>query len=159
MDWLAASRVHPVDQTFIRCCGVLPVYLLGFTKETFGLLIVFGGLLAIFVHANIRWRFGWLEWLFPTPAFHHWHHANEGAASANKNLAGTLPFVDWLFGTLYLPKRMPTRYGIDESMPAGYLAQLAQPFRRRAENAADGAAPIGSPTGTRIAASVEAQAR
>lgn len=131
LDWLAASRVHPIDQTFIRCCGIIPVYLLGFTKETFGFLVVFGGLLAIFVHANVRWRFGWLEWLVPTPAFHHWHHANEGPAAASKNLAGTLPFTDWLFGTLHLPRRMPTRYGIDEPIPQNYLGQLARPFRTR----------------------------
>ncbi|MEI6861657.1 MAG: sterol desaturase family protein [Verrucomicrobiota bacterium] len=130
LDWLAASRVHPMDQTFIRCCGILPVYLLGFTQETFGFLIIFGGLLAIFVHANVHWRFGWLEWLVPTPAFHHWHHANEEPQAASKNLAGTLPFTDWLFGTLHLPKRMPARYGIDGPMPPGYTGQLVQPFSR-----------------------------
>ncbi|HQY04946.1 MAG TPA: sterol desaturase family protein [Lacunisphaera sp.] len=70
LDWVAASRLHPFDQTFIRICGILPVYLLGFTKETFGALIAFEGLLAIFIHANVRWRFGWLEWLVATPAFH-----------------------------------------------------------------------------------------
>jgi sterol desaturase/sphingolipid hydroxylase (fatty acid hydroxylase superfamily) len=150
LDWLAANRVHPVDQTFIRCCGVLPVYLLGFTKETFGFLAVFGGLLAIFVHANVRWRFGWLEWILPTPAFHHWHHANEGPESANKNLAGTLPLTDWLFGTLHLPRRMPRRYGIDEPIPAGYLGQLTQPFRRR-KSARPGVAPGSSRPGLETA--------
>ena len=61
LDWLAAVRLHPLDQTFIRVCGILPVYLLGFTKETFGFLLAVDALLAIFIHANIRWRFGWLE--------------------------------------------------------------------------------------------------
>lgn len=131
LDWLAASRVHPIDQTFIRVCGILPVYLLGFTKETFGFLIALEGLLAIFIHANVRWRFGWLEWLVATPAFHHWHHANEGPETANKNLAGLLPLTDWVFGTLHLPDRMPRKYGINESMPAGYVAQLAEPLRSR----------------------------
>jgi sterol desaturase/sphingolipid hydroxylase (fatty acid hydroxylase superfamily) len=133
MDWLAANRVHPIDQTFIRCCGILPVYLLGFTKETFGFLAVFGGIIVLLIHANIRWRFGWLEWIFATPAFHHWHHANEGPESANKNLAGSLPITDWIFGTLHLPKRMPQRYGIGEPMPHGYLGQLIQPFRGRVD--------------------------
>ncbi len=132
LDWLAASRVHPVDQTFIRCCGILPVYLLGFTKETFGFLIAIEGLLAIFIHANVRWRFGWLEWLVATPAFHHWHHANDGPDTANKNLSGLLPVVDWIFGTMYLPRdKMPRRYGADTPTPAGYVAQLAAPFKQR----------------------------
>jgi sterol desaturase/sphingolipid hydroxylase (fatty acid hydroxylase superfamily) len=131
LDWMAASRVHPLDQTFIRVCGILPVYLLGFTKETFGALIVFEGLLAIFIHANVKWRFGWLEWLVATPAFHHWHHANEDSATSNKNFSGLLPWVDWLFGTLHLPERFPTKYGINEPMPPGYAGQMAEPFRPR----------------------------
>lgn len=131
LDWLAAARVHPVDQTFIRLCGILPVYFLGFTAATFGFLIAIDGLLAIFIHANVRLRFGWLEWLVASPAYHHWHHANEGPATANKNFGGLLPAVDALFGTLHLPKRLPQRYGIDEPMPQTYVGQLAQPFASR----------------------------
>jgi hypothetical protein len=38
--------------------------------------------------------------------------------------------VDWLFGTLYLPRpSWPSRYGCGEEAPVGYLAQLAWPFR------------------------------
>jgi sterol desaturase/sphingolipid hydroxylase (fatty acid hydroxylase superfamily) len=128
MDWLASARVHPVDQTFIRTCGIIPVYLLGFTREHFAVLLIFGGFLAIFIHANIRWRLGWLEWLIATPAFHHWHHTNE-REHYDKNYAALLPWVDKLFGTFNLPNRMPEKYGIDEPMATSYLGQLAQPFR------------------------------
>ncbi len=42
--------------------------------------------------------------------------------------------LDKLFGTLHLPKdpggRWPAGYGISEPVPAGYLRQLAWPFRR-----------------------------
>ena len=131
LDWVAASRLHPLDQTFIRVCGILPVYLLGFSKETFGALIAFEGLLAIFIHANVRWRFGWLEWLIATPAFHHWHHANENHETSNKNFSGLLPWVDWIFGTFYLPKKYPAKYGINEKMPDDYLGQMARPFKPR----------------------------
>ena len=131
LDWVAASRLHPFDQTFIRVCGILPVYLLGFTKETFGALIALEGLLAIFIHANVRWRFGWLEWLVATPAFHHWHHANESPGTSNKNFSGLLPWMDWIFGTFYLPKKFPAKYGIDGKMPDNYVGQLAAPFRQR----------------------------
>ena len=130
LDWVAASRLHPFDQTFIRVCGILPVYLLGFTKETFGFLLAVDGLLAIFIHANVRFRFGPLEWLVATPVFHHWHHANEGPATTGKNYAGLLPCLDWLFGSLYLPERFPAKYGINDPMPDGYVGQLAQPFRK-----------------------------
>jgi hypothetical protein len=37
--------------------------------------------------------------------------------------------MDWIFGTLYLPKnKIPQTYGIDEEMPRGYLRQLKYPF-------------------------------
>ena len=94
------------------------------------MLLTFSGFLAIFIHANIKWRFGWLEWLIATPPFHHWHHTNDGPEYINKNFAGLLPWVDKLFGTFYLPKnRLPEKYGIDAPMAQNYLGQLAQPFR------------------------------
>lgn len=50
----------------------------------------------------------------------------------DKNFAIHLPLLDRLFGTFYLPSgRWPTGYGLGrDSMPDGYWAQLAAPFRR-----------------------------
>ena len=76
----------------------------------------------------MRFRFGSLRYVVGTPEYHHWHHANEPVAY-NSNFAG-YPIVDKLFGTLYLPERWPSRYGIDDAAPSGYLHQLAWPFRR-----------------------------
>jgi sterol desaturase/sphingolipid hydroxylase (fatty acid hydroxylase superfamily) len=82
---------------------------------------------AVFVHANVRFRFGPLRWVIATPEFHHWHHANE-PEHVNRNYSG-FPVVDALFGTLHLPKRWPSSYGIDEPQPEAYLAQLQWSFR------------------------------
>jgi sterol desaturase/sphingolipid hydroxylase (fatty acid hydroxylase superfamily) len=131
MDWLAASHLHPVDQTFTRSCAVLPLYALGFTRASLGGYLVVLTFQAIFIHANVRVKFGPLRWLIATPEFHHWHHANDPAAY-NSNFAGEFPLIDLLFGTAHLPKgQMPARYGIDDAEPAGYLRQLAWPFRSR----------------------------
>ena len=129
MDWLASAHLHPIDQVWTRSCFVVPLFALGFSRATFGSFLVFTTLQAIFIHANVRLRFGPLRWVVATPEFHHWHHANEDAAR-NSNFAGEFPWIDLVFGTLYLPKdRMPAAYGIDEPQPAGYLAQMAWPFR------------------------------
>jgi hypothetical protein len=40
---------------------------------------------------------------------------------------------DWIFRTSHLPRRMPVAYGMHESMPDGWLGQLAAPFRSRRE--------------------------
>jgi sterol desaturase/sphingolipid hydroxylase (fatty acid hydroxylase superfamily) len=130
MDWLAAGRLHPIDQAFTRSCAILPIFAFGFTRSTFGAYLVFTTIQALFIHANVRWTFGPLRWVVSTPEFHHWHHANEPMAY-NSNFAGEFPWIDALFGTLHLPSgQMPAQYGIDDQIPDGYLRQLAWPLRR-----------------------------
>jgi sterol desaturase/sphingolipid hydroxylase (fatty acid hydroxylase superfamily) len=136
MDWLAAGRLHPIDSVFTRAVTILPLYLLGFTRATFGAYLVVTAFQAIFIHANVRFRFGPLRWVTATPEFHHWHHANEPEA-VNKNFAGNLPLLDVVFGTCHLPGSMPSAYGMGEAAPRGYAAQLAWPFRDQAAMRAD----------------------
>jgi sterol desaturase/sphingolipid hydroxylase (fatty acid hydroxylase superfamily) len=129
MDWLAAGRLHPIDQVFTRSCVILPLVVLGFSRATFGAYLVFATLWAIFIHANVRFTFGPLRWIVATPAYHHWHHTND-AGSINRNFAGQLPVVDMIFGTFHLPRHeWPATYGIDDPIPETYLGQLAWPFR------------------------------
>lgn len=130
LDWLAAARVHPFDSAFIRAFQFVPLYIFGFSKETFGAYLVVATFQAIFLHANVRLRFPVLRWFVATPEFHHWHHSNDGEAR-NKNFAGQFPWIDQLFGTLHLPKnKMPETYGIDAQMPASYPAQILYPFQK-----------------------------
>jgi hypothetical protein len=92
--------------------------------------LVFVSFHAIFVHANVRFRFGILERIVGTPKFHHWHHAT---APVDKNFAIHLPIIDRLFGTYWLPAQFPPAYGIQgQPVPGRYLAQLVWPFQRRA---------------------------
>lgn len=129
MDWLAAVRQHPLDAVFHRVFVAIPLFLLGFTRLTVGVVVVFATFVALFIHSNVRFRFGPLRWIIATPEFHHWHHANEPEA-LNKNFAGALPLLDVVFGTAYLPKdRIPAAYGTDEPVPTRYLAQLTFPFQ------------------------------
>jgi sterol desaturase/sphingolipid hydroxylase (fatty acid hydroxylase superfamily) len=136
MDWLASARLHPIDQIFTRACAIVPLYLVGFTRETFGAFLGLSTLHAIFLHSNVRFRFGWLRYVIGTPEGHHWHHSRDPEA-IDKNFSGQLPLLDWLFGTLYLPKnKRPMRYGVEDPMPQSYLKQLAHPFGRSSGGAA-----------------------
>lgn len=129
LDWLAAARLHPLDQAFTRGAAVVPLFALGYQDRVIGALAIVFALQAIFVHANVRWTFGPLRYVVATPQFHHWHHAGE-PEHRNRNYAGELPLLDALFGSLHLPAReWPSRYGIDEPTPDGYLRQIAWPFR------------------------------
>jgi sterol desaturase/sphingolipid hydroxylase (fatty acid hydroxylase superfamily) len=91
------------------------------------LIMLIGTLWGFFIHANLRWRFGWLELLVSTLAFHQWHHTND--VHVNRNYASMLPVMDKLFGTWYAPKQQwPAKYGIDGTMAPGLVGQLLQPF-------------------------------
>jgi sterol desaturase/sphingolipid hydroxylase (fatty acid hydroxylase superfamily) len=129
MDWLAPNRRHPVDVTFARFSTSLPVLVLGFAAPAVVGYFAVKRIQGLLVHANISCRLGWLERVVATPFFHHWHHSAE-PGTWNRNYAGSIPAVDWLFGTLYLPGRWPHAYGCDNPAPdVGYLARLASPWK------------------------------
>lgn len=134
MDWLVNTRAHAVDIVFTRLCGFIPMYALGLAQpitripDAVPLLVILGGSVwGFFVHANLNWRFGPLEWLVATPAFHHWHHTYE--EPLNRNFAPMLPWMDRLFGTYYTPKtQWPSRYGTATPVASSLAGQLVQPF-------------------------------
>jgi sterol desaturase/sphingolipid hydroxylase (fatty acid hydroxylase superfamily) len=130
MDWLASAHLHPLDSATSRIVAVVPLALLGFSRETFGITLVILQLHAIFQHANLRVRFGGFGQMVSAPHFHHWHHAGDIDAR-DHNYAGMFPWLDRIFGTYHAPvDRWPTRYGIDDPMPTGYLGQLRSPFAK-----------------------------
>ena len=135
MDFLVNSRAHPVDLVFGRLCSLAPQFAFGLGGGSSGqlgtvvpvLVTLFGLLWGYFIHANVRWRLGPLEWLISTPGFHHWHHTMNGPI--NRNYSSTLPWLDWLFGTLYLPrKELPASYGVEYKVPDTLLGQLVYPL-------------------------------
>jgi sterol desaturase/sphingolipid hydroxylase (fatty acid hydroxylase superfamily) len=90
--------------------------------------LVFVSFHAVFIHANLRWRFPGLRWLIATPEFHHWHHASDDEG-IDKNFAAFLPLWDRLFGTAHLPAHWPRRYGTTGApLPEGYLGPAGPPL-------------------------------
>jgi lathosterol oxidase len=128
MDWLAGSRLHLVDVVATRAASFVPLFLAGIAGPALVGYLVFVSFQAVFLHANVRWRFGPLRWILATPEFHHWHHARE---PVDKNFAVHLPCIDRIFGTAWLPGRFPARYGIaGDPVPEGWRRQLLWPFSR-----------------------------
>lgn len=118
MDWLINSRAHPIDIIFTRMCGLTLIAIAGLgspgagTRSLVPVLVLFAGTFwSFFIHSNIGWRLGWLEYLLSTPHFHHWHHSRDD--HVNHNYASILPFYDRIFGTYHMPHRTwPPSYGI-----------------------------------------------
>ena len=69
-----------------------------------------------------------LLWRFH--AIHHWRHAR--ADRRDRNYASMLPFMDRIFGTVYLPKSWPAEYGVDAPPPENLVDQLLFPFSANA---------------------------
>ena len=134
--FLVSARAHPIDNVFTRLCGLIPVYFLGLATPltpaggaVSALLVLAVTLWGFLIHANVRWRFGPLEWLISTPAFHHWHHTL--GEPRDRNYASMLPCMDWIFGTWHLPKAWPAAYGSDTELPGSLAGQLIYPLTAR----------------------------
>jgi sterol desaturase/sphingolipid hydroxylase (fatty acid hydroxylase superfamily) len=129
VDWTSAYRFHPVNLwlgPFL--VNVLMLYL-GVSPAVMLFLVPFDTVSAAFVHANLNWTLGPLKYLVATPVFHRWHHTapEEGG---ERNFAPTFAFWDVLFGTFYMPDKLPQRYGVDDpAFPPGFVGQLIYPFR------------------------------
>jgi sterol desaturase/sphingolipid hydroxylase (fatty acid hydroxylase superfamily) len=131
MDWMAGARMHFLEILALRGTTVIPMFVLGFSPIAMNSYIFTVYLYSTLVHANLRWRFPFLEYLLVTPRFHHWHHGIEDEA-VDVNFAVHFPLLDRLFGTYHLPKdRWPSGYGVQgHPVPKGYVAQLKYPFVR-----------------------------
>jgi sterol desaturase/sphingolipid hydroxylase (fatty acid hydroxylase superfamily) len=130
LDWLSATRLHPVNEILARALQAIPLIALGFDTRVVAAFVPFIGLYAIALHANVRWTFGPLRYVIASPTFHRWHHTSEDAG-LDKNFAGLFPIWDLLFGTFYLPAgQQPERFGVSDPVPDGIVGQMLYPFRR-----------------------------
>ncbi len=134
LDFLVNTRMHPVDLVWSRMVMLTPIFALGLANPVrFGdclmatVVLLTGSTWGYFIHSNVRWRLGQLEWLLTTPGFHHWHHTNDGKRR-DCNYASMFSWLDRIFGTHYLPNAWPERYGIDEPMPGSLAGQFIQPL-------------------------------
>jgi sterol desaturase/sphingolipid hydroxylase (fatty acid hydroxylase superfamily) len=132
LDWLAAARVHPLNEILTRAVQVIPFLLLGFKGVIIAGLVPLLTLYATFLHANVTWDFGPLRCLIASPRFHRWHHTSEDEG-LNRNFAGLFPWMDLLFGTFYLPSgRQPSKFGVSgQNVPSTFVGQMLYPLRRK----------------------------
>ncbi len=130
MDWLAGARMHFVEIAVLRGLTAVPMFTLGFQPEAIQAYLLIVYFYSSFIHANIGWRFGFVERFLVTPRFHHWHHGSDRDA-IDINYASHFPIYDWLFGTHHLPdKEWPENYGVvGDTVPRGYWRQFLYPFR------------------------------
>ncbi len=137
MDWLAGARMHLIEIAILRSLTALPMFTLGFDPAAIQAYLLIVYFYSSFIHANIGWKFGFIERFFVTPRFHHWHHGSDRAA-IDINYASHFPIYDWLFGTHHLPEtEWPAKYGVvGDSVPKGYWNQFKHPFVKKKRKSA-----------------------
>ena len=130
VDWLSAARFHPVNLILGTMMVDVVALVGGLTPDIYLFLSPFNTMTSAFVHANLNWTLGSFKYVFAGPVFHRWHHTREGAGS---NFASTFPFLDWMFGTFYMPQgQLPQTYGIDDAeMPEDFARQLVYPLLQK----------------------------
>jgi sterol desaturase/sphingolipid hydroxylase (fatty acid hydroxylase superfamily) len=131
LDWLAAARVHPLNEILSRTIQVIPFYLLGMDPRVLAGLVPLTTLYAIYLHADVGWDYGPLRYVVASPRFHRWHHTSEDDG-LDRNFAGLFPWIDLLFGTFHMPRgREAVTFGVREGVPPGVWGQLAYPFTKK----------------------------
>ena len=130
MDWLAGSRQHILELIVTRTMVLTPIFLLGYSKEIIDIYVIIVGLQAVFNHANVQLKFGWLKYIIVTPQFHHWHHSSDDAA-IDRNYAAHFAFLDYLLGTAVKSQpQWPDEYGVvGDYVPNGMYKQQLFPFK------------------------------
>ena len=124
------GRFHLIDTLKSVVFSAPILALAGAPKDVilwFGALTAYIGFLT---HCNVQMRFGWLNYVFNTPALHRWHHSMD-LREGNKNYGENLMIWDLVFGTFYNDpaRRPPAEIGIRDAMPKTFFGQLIEPFR------------------------------
>ncbi len=128
--FLASGRAHPFNAVLTLTLETLPVVVLGITPEALVLMTVFKAVNGMLQHSNVDLRPGFLSHVIATNDVHRWHHSRE-LDESNTNFGNTTMLWDQLFGTFFLPKRVPPRAEVGiagSAIPERYLSHLVTPF-------------------------------
>jgi sterol desaturase/sphingolipid hydroxylase (fatty acid hydroxylase superfamily) len=130
IDWLVASRNHPLEPVLFKVLMNYPLYLMGFSPVLLASLMPGVATYSLLLHANLSWGYGPLGYVLASPAFHRWHHSSETDA-VDKNYAQLFSFWDYLFATAYFPRGVhSSTYGLrKESLPTSIWSHFSYPFR------------------------------
>jgi sterol desaturase/sphingolipid hydroxylase (fatty acid hydroxylase superfamily) len=109
IELLTSFYKHPVEITINSLLSSAIVYaLLGCSLRAAAIYTVIIAIAEYFYHWNINTP-RWLGWFIQRPESHRVHHQR---ARHTSNYAD-LPFIDWLFGTLFNPKKRIIRCGFE----------------------------------------------
>jgi sterol desaturase/sphingolipid hydroxylase (fatty acid hydroxylase superfamily) len=110
----------------------IPFAMIGYSVADYFLFqITVQNVWGFFTHANIKVKWGFLNYIINTPETHAWHHAKNIPRRTGVNYASILNIWDLMFGFYYLPKNETPLLGVPDqkSMPTTFLKQVTHPFK------------------------------
>ncbi|MBT3983710.1 MAG: sterol desaturase family protein [Bacteriovoracaceae bacterium] len=131
MYLLAGGRTHPLQVFVTYGLQMLILWLLGAPEKILMLHAVFTSTHGILQHANVKMRFGFLNYIFATPELHRWHHSRV-IKESNSNYGSNVCTWDLVFGSHhYFADKLPSEdIGLPPSIviPDNYIEHMKSPF-------------------------------
>jgi len=126
-------NAHPVNGLYNKLGRAAPLVLLGLSADAVLIVALFGLTQGMVVHANVRGRLGFANWIIGSAELHRLHHSVD--MDQARNFGTTVPLWDQLFGTFVAPPRAPVQHvGVatvgDYPAATDFWGLLRYPFRR-----------------------------
>ncbi len=135
MGFAAHFRYHWMENILYKPLKTLGVMLLGGFEPQQAFIVHFLAIaIGHFNHANVKFTWGPLKYLFNNPVMHLYHHSYvlpEGRYGVNFGIS--LSVWDYLFKTNYIPEdsgKIPLGFSGDERIPKGFFGQFVYGFRK-----------------------------
>lgn len=132
LNWFKTNWIHPINMFANVIFKMLPLFLLGFSKEIIYLVGITHIIVAYISHANIYTQKSFWDYIIVTPHIHHFHHSKN--IKEAKNFGNTFPFWDLLLGSYYNRVGAVKQVGVleDENNnypdKNNYLKHIVYPF-------------------------------
>lgn len=124
-------NAHPVNGLYNKLARVAPLVLVGLSADAIFIVALFALTQGMAVHANVRGRLGFLNWIIGSAELHRLHHSLD--IDQARNFGTTVPLWDQLLGTFVAPAPV-RRVGVvavaDYPAATDLWALLRYPFRR-----------------------------
>lgn len=129
VDWLAGARSHSLEILINQTIEFAPIILLGADPIIVPIKALIDAVWGMWIHSNIDVKSGKLQYIINGPEMHQWHHADQREVFY-ANYGTKFAIWDWIFGTAYLPKEKPHRFGLYYEYPEDYFLQHVYAFKK-----------------------------
>ncbi len=131
IGFASARRFHFGELLAFKPLLYIPFGILG--MGTYSYFIIHGiinNFSSFFTHSNAKVKLGVFKYVLNNPGHHYWHHSYNVPSKIGVNFASILNVWDYLFGTVYLPKKKKRKLGLEYSdqIPKSILKQMIFPF-------------------------------